>query len=184
VHVRKVDASEAGTSEELRSQPIKLRVDGMLRPWMLEVAGERAQNLALSVQSSGTASSEREAGRPGAAVTDGWQWTRWLCAKDDKQPTLTLEFKKSVRASEVVLHPACTRYAELGRFDRIRTVQVRVNFDKKPVEVHAGADELEPIRVPVGKGVAITRLEVKIVARERGGAEAGTTGWTEVALHK
>lgn len=184
VHVRTPDAGAAGTSEELRSQPIKLRVDGMLQPWMLEVAGERAQNLALTVQSSGTASSELSAARPGAAVTDGWQWTRWLCARDDAQPTLTLEFKKALRASEIVLHPACTRYGELGRFDRVRTVQVRVNYDKKPFEVRAPADELEPIRVPLGKGVSITKLEVKIVARDRGGAEAGTTGWTEIALYK
>ncbi|TAJ08077.1 MAG: hypothetical protein EPO68_15855 [Planctomycetota bacterium] len=184
VHVRKADAGDAGTSVELRSQPIKLRVDGVLRPWMLEVAGERAQNLALATASSGSASSELQAAQPGAAVTDGWQWTRWLCARDDKQPTLTLEFKKAVRASELVLHPACTRYAELGRFDRVRTVQVRVNHDKKALEVQAPADELEPIRVPLGKGVAITKLEVRIAARDKGGAEAGTTGWTEIALYK
>lgn len=184
VHVRRPDAGAAGTSEELRSQPIRVHVDGIVQPWMLAVAAERAQNLALGSGATGAVSSELSAARPVAALTDGWQWTRWLCAKDDAQPTLTLEFKKPLRASELVLHPACTRYAELGRFDRIRTVQVRLNYDKKPLEVRAGTDELEPLRVPLGKGVAISRLEVKIVARERGGAEAGTTGWTEIALHK
>jgi hypothetical protein len=184
VHARIPDAGAAGTTHELVSQTIKLRVDGLLQPWMLAAAGERASNLVLAQESAGIVSSELVAGRPGAACTDGWQWTRWICAKDDPSPTLTLEFKKGIRASEAVLHPACTRYAELGRFDRARRIQVRLNFDKKPIEVDAPADELEPIRVPLGKGVVVKRLEVKIVARDKGGVDAGCVGWTEVALYK
>lgn len=184
VHARIPDAGEAGTTHELVSQTIKLRVDGLLRPWMLAAAGERASNLVLGQEAASRVSSELVAGNPAAACTDGWQWTRWICAKDDPQPTLSLEFKKGIRASELVIHPACTRYAELGRFDRARRIQVRLNYDKKAIEVDAPADELEPIRVPLGKGVVVNRLEVKVVVRDKGGADAGCVGWTEVALYK
>jgi hypothetical protein len=184
VHARKPDAGESGTTVELRSQPIKLRFDGLLRPWMLEAAAKRGASLLIGQSPKVTASSELAAASGGREVADGWQWTRWLCAKNDQEPLLVFELEKQLKASEIVLHPACTRYAELGRYDRIRRVAVRLNREKKWIEVEAPADELEPIHVPLGKALPISRFEVKIIARDKGGAEAGTTGWTEIALYK
>jgi hypothetical protein len=97
---------------------------------------------------------------------------------------LTLEWAKAVKADELVFNGACSRRQDLGKYDRIRRVSVRLNKDKEAFDVEMEKDEMQPTIVALPKGAAVKRIEIRIVERESGGAWKGHCGFTEVALEK
>jgi hypothetical protein len=167
----------------VESAPLKERSEGDSEPWLAACTEARFRNLLIGQPLTITTTSVN-GGDVGQKAFDGIESTRWMCANDDAQPGITIEFGKSVRGSALVLNSHCTSPNLRGKHDVIRRVSVRVNKAKEAIEVAADADELKPIVVPLPKGVAIQRLEIRIVGREKGSAWPGYAGFTEIALEK
>jgi len=97
---------------------------------------------------------------------------------------LVLEWKKPIAAETLVLSGACSRRADLGKYDRIRRVREQLDKRKEPIEVEAPRNELEPIVVPLPKGTQVCLIEIRIVERESGGEWKGRAGFTEIAMEQ
>jgi len=173
-------SSESVTS--LESKEKSITSDGTYEPWMQLAAQARARNLLLNLGANVTASSDGGAG-PAAFALDGVECTRWLCNEKDGTPILVVQLARPVKASSLVLGPAQNTTALKGEYDRITRVSVRVNKDKEAVEFAAEPDELRPIVLAFGKPQMIGRLEIRILAREKG-KQAGKAGFSEIALEK
>ena len=120
----------------------------------------------------------RSRGRPYCSTS-----TRWLCGEKDSAPTLVIQLARPIKASALVLGPAQNTPALKGEYDRITRVSVRLNKDKEALEFEAAADELRPTLVALGKQVLVSRIELKILAREKG-KQAGRAGFSEIALER
>ena len=175
------EATEIATTLESKEKTIVS--DGTYEPWMELAAEARARNLLLGLGANATSSSrDGAAGGPGD-VLDGVECTRWLCAEKDSAPTLVIQLARPVKASALVLGPAQNTPALRGEYDRITRVSVKLNKDKEASEFTAEADELRPILAAFGKQVLVSRIEIRILAREKG-KQAGRAGFSEVALEK
>jgi len=155
-----------------------------LAPWMLRAATGRERNLLLAQEVALSASTFDAAGSEASKALDGSQATAWVCAKDDPAPSITLEWSKVLKADELVLSPVCARPADSGRFDRITRASVRWNRDKEATSIDLPPDELEAAVVQVPKGAQLKRLEIRIEARNPGGAMKGKAGFAEIALER
>ncbi|MFN0009803.1 MAG: hypothetical protein ACKVXR_18060 [Planctomycetota bacterium] len=158
-----------------------------LEPWMMGAAARSRRNLLLEQAVTATASSVHSAGEDAGHALDGQESTLWTCEASDGAPSLVLEWKKPIEAESLVLSGACSRRADLGKYDRIRRVQVRLDRKKDPIEVEVpkrDGSELEPIVVPFPAGTQVRRIEIRIVEREAGGEHKGRAGFSEVALER
>jgi hypothetical protein len=174
----------AVTDELLESKPVRVFSDGTLQPWMKRAASARERNLLLQQPVTATATSVNVDGQEPAKAVDGIEATVWVCKDIDNDPALTLEWAKPIKADELVLCGACSRRQDLGKYDRIRRVAVRLNKDKEAIDVEMEKDELQPTVVALPKGAQVKKIEIRIVEREPGGTWRGHCGFTEVALEK
>jgi hypothetical protein len=174
----------ASPTEVIESKAVTVSSDGTLRPWMIPAATRSTRNRLLEFGATASASSQSAADQGASSAIDGSEATRWVCRENDAEPSLVLEWKKPAAAETVVIHGACGRRADLGKYDRIRRVQVAWDRKKEPVEVEVPEDELEPIVVPLPKGAQVRRLEIRIVARDPGGEWKGRAGFSEVAVER
>jgi hypothetical protein len=181
VRARVVLASPAATIE---SKPVQVASDGTLEPWMTRAATAWKRNLLLGQPIDATSSSVNTAGQEAQKALDGQESTLWVCGERDASPSLVLEWKKPIAAETLVLSGACSRRADLGKYDRIRRVRVQLDKRKDSIEVEAPGNELEPIAVPLPKGTQVRRIEIQIVERETGGEWKGRAGFTEVGLER
>jgi hypothetical protein len=173
-------ATETATSLESKEKTITS--DGTYEPWMELAAQARTRNLLLNLGVNASASSDGGAG-PANFAADGFECTRWLCNEKDATPQLVVQLARPVKASSLVLGPAQNTTALKGEYDRITRISVRLNKDKEATEVPVEGDELRPIVWAFGKQVLVSRIEIKILAREKG-KQAGKAGFSEVALEK
>jgi hypothetical protein len=176
----------AGSSESaasLESQEKTIVSDGTYEPWMELAAQARSRNLLLNLGASATASASDGGGGPPPCVLDGIEATHWLCGEKDAAPSLVIQLARPVKASALVLNQAQNTLALKGEYDRITRVSVRLNKDKEASEFEAGPDELRPIVCGFGKQQLVSRIEIRILAREKG-KQAGKAGFSEVALEK
>ncbi|MFT7485085.1 MAG: hypothetical protein ACI9F9_000931, partial [Candidatus Paceibacteria bacterium] len=72
-----VDGKGGGT---MASPKLKVRIDELLEPWMMEYPGDELGNLVLLEEVTAHASSERGGGNPAIHVTDGRMASGWLSA--------------------------------------------------------------------------------------------------------
>jgi len=176
-------AGSSETATSLESQEKALVSDGTYEPWMELAAQARARNLLANLGASANASSrDPGAGAAGDAI-DGFECTRWLCGEKDAAPMLVVQLARPIKASALVLGPAQNTPALRGEYDRITRVSVRLNKDKEATEYALEADELRPTLIALGKQVLVSRIEIKILAREKG-KQAGRAGFSEIALEK
>ncbi len=174
-------SSETVTS--LESQEKTLVSDGTYEPWMELAAQARARNLLAGLGANATSSSRDPGAGPATDAIDGFECTRWLCGEKDAAPQLVVQLARPVKASALLLGQAQNTPALKGEYDRITRVSVRLNKDKEPLEFALEADELRPTQFSFGKQVLVSRIEIKILAREKG-KQAGRAGFSEIALEK
>jgi hypothetical protein len=96
---------------------------------------------------------------------------------------LTMQLSKAVKARSLVLGPAQNNAFLRGEFARITRLSVRINKEKDPIVIELSQDELEPIVHTFAKETPVSRLEIRILARENGRAGA-RAGFSEIHLEK
>lgn len=101
---------------------------------------------------------------------------------DDENPTLTIELAKAIPATHVMLSQAGSRATDIGLYDRIIAVELRLNR-AGPIRVELDPDHLAITAVALGKTRKIRRIEVRILEREAG-RQKGRAGFTEIALSR
>lgn len=176
-------AEERTPSASIESREISVVSDGVFLPWMKLAAQARARNLLQGLVPSVTTSSRDGGHGEGRAAFDGFEATRWLCEEKDAAPTLTMQLSKAVKARSLVLGPAQNNAFLRGEFARITRLSVRINKEKEPIVIELSQDELEPIVHTFAKETPISRLEIRILARENGRAGA-RAGFSEIHLEK
>jgi len=183
--LKRASRATVRTGETRKADPAV--AEEKLEPWMMEAATRWKRNLLLGQGATATASSAHSAAEDASSALDGQESTLWTCAASDAAPSLVLEWKKPIAAGSLVLSGACSRRADVGKYDRIRRVHVLLDRKKEPIEVEVprreGA-EIEPIFVPLPLGTQVRRVEIRIVEREAGGEWKGRAGFSEVALER
>lgn len=165
----------------LESGELEAQVKDPVASWLLDYAADERDNVLDGAEVEATASSHSGGDAP-ERVADGDQGTRWLCAADDPRPTLVLELKRPVTATAIRLSPAMRNELERGHLDRVVTVEVLVNRTKKPLVLTLDEDELKKSTLRLPQASNVRRVEIAIVARERGSVHAGLAGFAEVEL--
>ena len=176
-------ADSTATATSLESREKTLVSDGTYEPWMELAAQARARNLLAGAGLNVVASSRDPGSGPPSDVADGFECTRWLCGEKDGSPVLTLQLARPIKGSALVFNQAQNTPGMKGEFDRITRISVRLNKDKEATELALEADELKPTVLALGKQLLVSRIEIRILAREKG-KQPGRAGFSEIALEK
>lgn len=168
---------ETSPTEVVTSPPMAVTVRDVFAPWMNEAARIAAANLVDPKKVEATASSNEKAAK---RACDGDEATHWVCGAADPDPVLSIDLGRRVSAKQLTISQAGSRASDIGQFDRIRAVELRLN-GSKPRRVELDRDPLAITTVPFGKSRSVRRIELRIVEREPG-RKKGEAGFTEITL--
>lgn len=174
-------AEEKEPTIAIYASGFEVNVESVLNDWMLPAARSRSRNLMLTIGKTTTASSQANGGETPPRASDGLESSRWLFAANDAHPALTIELQSTVKANTIVLSQAYNKPASAGLFDKITQVEIVIN-NQKPQRFDLDPDDMKPTAIPLGKIFTITRIEVRVVARVKNGAQPGIGGFSEITL--
>jgi hypothetical protein len=169
---------EIGKTVTIKSKPMEVNIRDVLEPWMQGLAKMQKSNQIKGQKFKATASSQMKK-RDAAKAADGLNHTHWLCEPQDKAPTLTLEFKDSIKTRWLILTQPLQKRDDINRMGLIRQVEVSCN-GKKPFKVDMHANPLAATEWKLPKTMRIHTMTLKIVSR--GGKPGLPVGFAEVVL--
>jgi len=168
---------------ELESREVRVRTAGALEPWMREAAAARDRNLAAATAPRASASSTHGP-ETGDKAVDASEATRWVTATEDASPWLVIEYAKPVKADTLVIGQGGAARDLVGRYDRIQSIEVRVNREKDALPFDLAENEMAPSVLALPKLTVVSRLEVRVTKRATGKDWKGRVSLAEVALEK
>ena len=178
--LRKLSAIvELADGSKLRSAELEITADHDVERWMQDNLEQVADNLLdeVAVEISASRSAEDHAAR---AALDGLQATAWLCPAKARDPKLTLQWSKPIRANRVVLFPADSNMLQAGHHDQVERLAVTVN--RRRIEVTCPKDPLAATVIDLDKTRLVRSIEIQILQRRAGSQQPGMAGFAEVAL--
>ncbi|MFT4512981.1 MAG: hypothetical protein ACI91B_001682, partial [Planctomycetota bacterium] len=134
-------------TETVVSPEMSVTIRDVFAPWMKDAARIQRVNLVVFKKTEATASS---AGKTARKACDGQEGTQWVCAADDADPSLEIDLGRSVGARQLMISQTGSRAIDIGLFDRITAIEVRIN-GSKPFRVELDPDQLAITTVPFGK---------------------------------
>ena len=181
INVR-VHVAGPGGPAVLEGVEFEVRVDEVTEPWMLEYARAGAENLLEPGRVEASASSSRGGGEAPAKAADGFHGTAWVCRPDDGEPWLVLELDRAVRIERVLLSQVGGTGKQRGEFDRITRVSLRLGQSKEVHEITLEEDVRKKTVFELPRRTRVGRIELRILARERGSRHPGAAGFAEIEL--
>jgi hypothetical protein len=175
----KDDAEAAPETETVLSPEMSVTIRDVFAPWMRDIVKARHENLVLFKKTTATASS---APKTAKNLCDGKENTQWVCAAADKDPTVEIQLGKAVSAKSLMISQAGSRAVDIGLFDRIKAIEVKINGGK-PVRHELDDDQLAVTTIALGKSRKVRKLQIRILERESG-RRKNQAGFTEIALCK
>ena len=108
--------------------------------------------------------------------------TAWVCRPDDGEPWLVLELDRAVRIERVLLSQVGGTGKQRGEFDRITRVSLRLGQSKEVHEITLEEDVRKKTVFELPRRTRVGRIELRILARERGSRHPGAAGFAEIEL--
>ena len=158
--------------------PVEIR--DVFAPWMQDAAKISRANLIIFKKTKATASSATKSAKN---ACDAREATQWVCAAGDQDPMIEINLGRSVSAKSMMISQAGSRAIDIGLYDRIKVIEVKIN-GQKPTRLEVGCRSTRNHDNPVRQGLAkCAALQVRILEREPG-RRKGQAGFTEIALGK
>jgi len=163
---------------ELRSQPLGVRHEHALEPWMLEYASDASRSPFRGQEITVTASSEESEFHPKGDVLDGLQGSSWWARADDPEPWIRLEATRGIRLKEVWLSTAGSNEVSRDQCLTFPTVELRLNDAKTPIVVTLSEDPRLKTKVTLPKPTLMKKLELRVIDPPYEGGKC--VGWAEI----
>ena len=151
---------------------------------MLDYPDDSLQNLVLDQRKTVSASSKRgDGGKPALAI-DGLAGTAWISSKTDAEPSLTIDFKRAVRADRVVLSHVSSKELLRHHFDRATKVSVELGGKREPQIFELDRDEERKSILILSRSSKISQITIRVLERDKGQRHPGHVGFAEIELRK
>lgn len=182
VHLAPEPGKEGAAAAVIASPSMTVRVDELMEDWMLEYPGDELKNLGLLTAVTATASSMRGAGDAPNRTVDGNLASGWTCEAGDADPTLTLRYKRPVRADRIVLSHRTSKELWRTQFDRATKVELLVKGRKEPILVDMDPNEEHKTVVMLPKEMRVSEVRIRVLERLKATKHFGCVGFAEVEL--
>jgi len=169
-------------SLELLSDEVEVSIDELADAHLIEQAQAGVRNLVRKEETKATASTQAGDGQASWAC-DARESSCWTTLPEDKQPWISFEFEKPLRANQVALSGLGGRKSTLGDWDRATRVELRLNKADQGITLNLAEDELVKTIVELPKTGMVRSLEVRILERVTGAKHPGRVGFAEVELY-
>jgi hypothetical protein len=166
-------------TETVLSPEMPVTIRDVFAPWMQDAARVSRANLIIFKKTEATASTASKAAKN---ACDGSETTQWVCDAADQDPTININLGRNVSAQSLMISQAGSRAIDIGLYDCIKVIEVRIN-DGKPIRLEMDSDQLAITTMPFAKARKVRRLQIRIIERQPG-RKAGQAGFTEIALGK
>jgi len=179
LHLAGADGGESGT---LESPALKVRIDELVEEWMFDYTDDALSNLVLGVDKEARATSRHGDGRGAGLAFDGLQSTGWLCAAEDRDPTITLELRRPIRADRLVVSHVAGNELSRGDFDRATKVEVDLGSKREPLVFDVDPDETLKTVLKLPRLSSLSEVSIRVLERVKGTKHPGLVGFAEVEL--
>lgn len=166
----------------VESSILRVRVDEIPEPWMIEAAGAERFNHLPAEGVEATATSVHTKGQQAPKAIDGHENTAWYCAADDAEPRLTLAWRRGVRVNRVVITQVPPDPLDMGKADYAQEISLRLNRTAERFVAQAQEDRRAPTVIDLGKDVRVKHVEIYLLKRISGTHWKGRAGINEVQL--
>ena len=177
--LRAAEGAAAPKTITVQSPEMTVMIRDVFAPWMQEAAKLSRNSLLSNRSFTASASSATKTAKN---AFDASEATQWVCAAGDQDPTLTLKLEKPMALRVLRIGQAGSRAVDIGLFDRITEIEVRLN-KSKPIRMALDPDQLAITTISLGKTKSVRRVRIRIVGREPG-RRKGQAGFTEIAFGK
>jgi hypothetical protein len=164
----------------LKSGTVTFPVHVQLAEAMPRYGQDAATELLASLAPRCVASSSRAKTSPESLV-DSRSFTAWLCAKDDKTPTVSFKWNREVAVETVLFTHARNRIGELPG-PRPARLEIRFDDDSEPLILEVGPEWYRKAELQLPRSRKVRSLEVRIVALHGGTLGAANAGFAAVEL--
>ena len=164
----------------LDSGIVDVEVEVGITPEQLAYATDRIRDLLPVRRPKWEASTSSNATRP-ENLSDGLVRTAWACARDDKEPEVTVSFR-SAKVDRILFTHRLNENGQ-GPFPRPRVLEVWMDKDKLPVLVDVNPDPREKTVLELPEQRKLRKLRVRILEVEGGTLGAANFGFASIELH-
>jgi hypothetical protein len=182
VHARVHVVPPAGGERLIESPPLTIPIREALDAELLSYAKDPARNLIALAGATATASSAFDANWLPQRAIDRFAASGWLSSDTDRQPELTIELTKPVRADTVLVTPIQMRGGDPERAFHVRRVRVLIDQGRSGSFEIAMPDDFRKGVVRLPKPTVIRRLDVKLLDASGVVATKPALGLGEVEL--
>lgn len=162
----------------IKSPVMPVMIRDIMSEWMEAAADLSSINRIRGIKVRGSASSHPKNAIKAADLREG---THWACDAKDKNPKISLELSKSVTTQNIVFTQAGSRVTDLGKFSKIKTIEILINKSKKGLMVKLNPDPLAVTTFKLPRTRKIRTLDIRIIERHPANKPAG---FAEIGLTK
>ncbi len=184
VRVKLQDPEISEEVVEIMGAPLVIEIEKSdtlaLKEYLPDSRANLLRNSAMTVRSS----SAHSEGQAGDLAVDGLLGTGWVAAKEDLEPSLTVELRRAQRGRRLMLSQLNVKESSRNGYDRATRVRVVIN-DKINLtfEVDVPQDDEQKLVLELKKTVAMRQFEVTILDRVTGARSPGQVGISEIQWH-
>lgn len=166
----------------IESPKLVVRIDKLMEDWMLDYPDDFHQNLSLDQRKTFASSTKRNDGNAPGKAFDGLMGTAWISGKSDAEPTLTVRYKRSVRADRIVLSHAASRELSRDHFDRATKVSVALGAKREPQVFELDSNAEHKTVLILERTAKVSELQIRVLEQVAGTKFPGHVGFAEVEL--
>lgn len=177
---------EADDAYDLRSKEFDVRIAMRSEPWMREYSLDRSKNLlALSRFEVRASSQLDDRGRSIRSATDNLLGSSWSSKAGDLSPWITFDFKKPMKANQIVFSHARPDAENPHGTTLAKRVRLTFNGKKKSArEYDLELDARKKTVIPFGKLELIRNLRIEVLSVEAGQRAKDRVGFAEIEFRR
>lgn len=166
--------------EVIKSQPMTVTIRDVLEGWMESANEGFQQNLLRQCKVEITASSLLNDRFPAKHLIDGLDSKKWIASPDDKNPMVTMTWKKPITVASIMYAPCAQHDREIKDFDSFGALEVLIGNDRdRWIRIPANPDKLAPTMFLLPKARKMRAIKFRFVDRVH---HNGNLGLAEFSL--
>lgn len=169
-----------GPVEVVTSELMTVKIRDVFEAWMETANASYQGNLLRGTKVKLFASSAINDKNPGTHIIDGLDSKRWIASLDDKEPSITISWRRAITVGSIMFAPPAQHSGELDQFDEFAAIEVLVGKDKdRWIRIPLSKDKLAPAILELPKPRKMRAIKLRFVGRIH---KTGKIGLAEFAL--
>ncbi len=171
--------------EVIESQPMQVMIRDVIEGWMETANVGFQHNLLRQRKVEISASSLLDDRHPATHLIDGLDSKKWIASPDDKNPTVTMTWKKTITVASIIFAPCAQHDRELKNFDTFGALEVQIGNDRdRWLRIPVNPDKLAPTTFVLAKPRKMRAIKFRFLDRVHQNGNVGLSEFSLLPMNK